>query len=360
MSMVPYGSGSMWSKYKQLKKYFEPLNNEYGNFIRKQNEYARKNYGPSKKSSKKAAAKDAKTGGSAKFAESSGSGQMHKIRKKSSYKKKKVSLKKRVSKLEKSVKQNMATHVHKSESTLSVSSVSNRCGYGEGTLISPFMIESMLDTKPYINTGAPGTVSSYDATLIAVPTKWKISCYTNSVMRNNYLFPVRVRVYILKPKVDQSNSVQTTITNGLTEQTIGTLTSTTQVSCYPNDSKEFRDSWKVIKSQDFKLDTGDELSIPYKEDMVYDQEFRDQYTMTYTAKYSRLIFVRVVGVLTHDSTTSSNIGYAPTQLDCCIHRKFTLKFPSEAPTQSIDYSASLGAITTNIVGASSSEIENAL
>lgn len=291
---------------------------------------------------------------------SNGSGQSMKMGKRVSKPKNTKPLKKRVAQLEKKVRQNFGTHVFKQEATFQCTSIVNRCGYGEGTLLSAAAIESMIDAVPVQSTATPGTPATWDATSATQPTKWTIKCYAKTIMRNNYLYPVNVRCYVLKPKVDQSTSVQGGITAGIAEQTSSAVYSTTAPFLYPNDSKEWRDTWHVINSCEMKLQSGDECFVPWNEQITYDQEFRDNNTTTYLRKYSRVILIRVVGVVCHDSVTTSIIGISPTALDCVVYRKYELKYPSVAPLTTNEVVSGLGSVATGVVGVASAETETAL
>lgn len=297
-----------------------------------------------------------------KVSMSNGSGQMTRMQKRARRKRTKAPLKKRVARLEKKVRQNYSTYVMKQEATLQVTSSANRCGYGEGAFLNPTIIETCIDAVPIVNTAAPGTPATLDTTSLTQPTKWTIKCYARAIMRNNYLYPVNVRCYVLKPKIDQSASTaQAAVTGGLTEQASGAgVYSTTAPFTYPTDSKEFIDTFDIVNSCDMKLQSGDECIVPYNETIQYDQEYRDNNTDTYLKKYSRLLFIRVVGVVAHDQTTTTNIGIAPTALDVVIFRKLELKYPTLAPLKTTEVLSGLSSLTTSIVGIASAEVETGL
>lgn len=301
-----------------------------------------------------------KKGGKWKVAFSNGSGQSQKMPGNKGKKKTKAPLKKRVKQLEDKVNDNLATHVFKSEATFQSSAVSNRCGYNLGTLLGAAQFEQMLDAFPFQSTAIPGTPATFDATSVTQPAEWKIKCYTKTIMRNNYLYPCNIRCYILKPKVDTNTNPISSVTVGLTEQTSGAIYSTTAPFLYPSDSMEFNEHWKILSSCDMKLQSGDECVVPYEEEISYNQEFADSNTSTYLKKYSRLIFVRVVGVVCHDNATSTNVGISASAIDAVIERKFTVKYPSAAPIKTTEMVSGLSAITIGVVGVSSAETELAL
>lgn len=296
-----------------------------------------------------------------KVAFSNGSGQTQKMKMKvSGGKGKKAGLKKRVKELEKKVKENKAFHVFKGEATIQVTSSANRCGYTQGVLFGAAQFEQMLDAFPFQSTSTPGTAATYDATTVTQPVKWTIHAYSKTIMRNNYLYPIKIRCYVLKPKCDTSTTPTSSVTAGISEQLSGAVYSNTAPFTYPSDSKEFRDQWAVITSCEMKLQSGDECEVPYEEKFIYDQEYTDQNTLTYLAKYSRLIFIRICGVVCHDSVTSTNVGIAPGALDGVIERKFSVSYPAAAPIFTNEIASGLSSITTAVVGVSSAETEVSL
>lgn len=330
-------------------KFMELLNSEYGNFIKKQNQRVRDKYGPKKK---KASAMS--------VAAAEGNGQYKTLRKKKQpARKAKVPLTKRVNKLEKKTKESYAVHVYKTSATVQPSSSQNQCGYTELQIVNKTAIETALAAIPIVNTGAPGTATQMDATLLDNPTKWHVEIFGQAFIRNNYLFPCELRVYICKPKVQTGNTASTQVTTGLAKLANPTLTTDT-LFFYPNDVPLFKQTYSVIKSQKLILQTGDEIKIPFSEKMVYDQEYGDNVTSTYDPRYARMIMIRVSGCLAHDSATTTNIGYTATKLDAVIYRKYTFRRPALAPIQTMYGTSGLNAMTTSVVGADSAETENAL
>jgi len=292
---------------------------------------------------------------------SNGSGQQQTMGKRQKISRGPRPLKKRIAALEKKVQANYTTHVFKQEATLQATSLQNRCGYAEGAFLNPTIIETCIDAIPYVNPALPGTPSTFDTTTLTQPTKWKINCHSKVIMRNNYLYPCNVRCYVLAPKIDQNTTPQAAVTGGITEQASGPgVYSSTAPFTYPTDSKEFVDTFKVLNTCDMRLQSGDECVVPYNEDIQYDQEYRDNNADTYLKKFSRLFFIRIVGVVAHDSTTTTNIGIAPTALDCVVVRKLSLKFPSLAPLKTLEVVSGLTSMTTPVVGIASAETETAL
>lgn len=287
---------------------------------------------------------------------------MHTVSKKKIGKK---PLKKRIKELEEKIHDNFMTYEYKTNSTFQAASVINRCGYGVGNLFTNVDFENVLAAIPYTDPLFPGTKQTVDTRIVTVATRWKISAYAECVMRNNYLYPLHLRCYIIKPKSDTSILPTTSIANIKPFQEAGPLASnliysTTDPWLYPTDSKDFTDHWKIITSCDMKLQSGDECKVPYSEDMEYDQEYLDQQPNTFTKKWTRFILVRVVGVVAHDLTDAALVGICPTKVDAIVHAKFLLKKPADIPIDVKFVGTNLGNVSTAVVGVSSAEVENAL
>lgn len=299
-------------------------------------------------------------GGPTKLTPSNGSGST-----KMGYKRKrrvvKPSIKKRVKQLEKKLKkQNWHKHVYKHEATFQVSSIVNQCSYNSGLLWNATIIEQMLQYVPYLNPAAPTVASNFDGRDIKANTKWALELATKTTIRNNYLYPANIRCYIVKPKLTTMNVPETDMLNGAAKQANPSIASYVGVTMYPTDFEDFNANWKIIKSCDMQLKSGDECVMPYSEEVKYDQELQDVNTDTYNRKYTRFIFVRIVGVVCHDQTTTTNIGYSPAKVDAVISRTFRYKKATEAPGRTIHQWSSLGSVSTAVVGVASAEVENAL
>lgn len=295
-----------------------------------------------------------------KVSMSGGSGQLKSMKKRRKRTVRKASLKKRVARLEGANKQNYATHNYKANDTFQVTATSNRCGYNSGILTDATIIENVLAVIPWVDPAVPGTAKNYDARTVTLPTKWTVNVHTTATMRNNYLYPLNVRCYVIKPKSEITTSPTAAITAGITLQANPSIYSTTDPWLYPSDSKEFRDGWTILSSCNMKLQSGDEMQLPYNEVFKYDQEYKDQHTATYLPKYSRILMVRVCGVVCHDSVTTTAVGISPSAIDVIINRKLTIKVPAAAPTLNMFCGTNLGTITTGVVGVASAEVETSL
>lgn len=280
-------------------------------------------------------------------------------KKKVSFKKK---IKKRITALEKRTG-NYGVHIFKSSATVQASALTNKYGLAEANLVSAASIEQMLDSLPVANIPTPATATTYNATTVGIPTKYRVSCYATVTMRNNYLYPLEMDCYILSPKMNTSIGPQTAITNGLTLESAATALSTLGTAAYwwyPSHSKEFNQFYKIEKHHTQKLNSGDEMTMNYSGNFQYDHKFVDKTTETYLKRFSRIFLIRIRGCIAHESATPANIGYSTAKIDCIVDRTFTIKYPAIMSSRTIEDVNGVTDLTTAIVGVSSAEVENAL
>lgn len=271
------------------------------------------------------------------------------------------SLKKEVESLKKDKKKNLAKHCFYQTATGQAVCASSQAGYTEVFMWNPTAIESMLDSLPILNTAAPGTKTAVDMTTITNPTNWDIDCWAEVVIKNNYLYPVDVTCYIIKPKEDMSTSPSNACVLGYALKANPSITSQYDINFYPSDSSQFGDTWTIIKSCSPKrLTAGDELVEKYSSRLHYDQEDLDLVSATYKRKHTVAVLVRVQGTVAHDSVTVSNIGTSEGAVDIIVRRKFKVAYPAIAPQETLDNSNGLVALDQAVVGVASAETENSL
>lgn len=295
------------------------------------------------------------------YRESNGSGQKKKLSNKKGKGKKrsKGSLKKRISKLEKKVHDNYAHHTWKTDQKLQVSCLTNACGYNLLQFCSGASLNSFLGEIPYTDETNPSVENNFNMAVAAQPLNVKIKTYSSCTIRNNYLYPACLKLYVLKPKGDNSDNPIDDITNGIADLANPSATWDAH-TVFPSDSKRFLQKWKVLRTQDVRLQSGDEVSISHAEDFVFDQKDYAEIGTTFQKRYTRILLIRICGVVAHESATPSNIGIAPAKVDCVGYFKAELDRPCDVPTQSFTQDLALNSLTTAVVGVASAETENSV
>lgn len=294
------------------------------------------------------------------YRESNGSGQKRKLksRKGKGRKRSKGSIKKRVAKLEQKTKQNLSHHTFKIDEKFQVSCLTNTCAYNSTQFMSGAQFNTVLGEIPYTLESNPSVKNNFNMGVAYNPLNIKIKCFASATLRNNYLYPACLKLYVLKPKVDQGDTPKDDIENGITQLANASVNNWASHIFYPSDSLRFKQKWKILRCQDVRLQSGDEVTFNYNEDFVYDQKEYTELSAAYTRKYSRVFLVRICGVVAHESATESNIGTAPAKIDCVINYVYKINRATDVPVNSLNQpSKGVNDLTTAVVGVASAERE---
>lgn len=272
-------------------------------------------------------------------------------------------LKKRVTILEKKLKDETSTHTYKFGSTLALSSSLGFMGLAYTGLCNAGTFEAVLANMPRVNTALPGTATTWDATTLKQPATWPMNGFWKVMIRNNYLFPCNIRMYIIKPKEDHDVAPDQAVigANGYSKEATPSISNVNDPWFYPCDSKEFCDLWTIIETSQVQLQSGDETEYFYKEKFIYDQEILDNNARTYLKKYARYVLFRIQGVICHDSLVVSTISFSSAKADVITYGKLTVQHTTDAPFRTIhEVSGISTSVTgTQIVGVESAEVETA-
>lgn len=272
------------------------------------------------------------------------------------FKRRRQSVRKMVNRLKKVVNTNDSVFNSFTNDAATLVSGINNCAYSEFTICSPGSIETMLSKVPYTNPASAATKGEVNYTGLTIPNKWKLGVWCKWTFRNNFVKPVDICVYVVKPKNQTNQGPATAVTYGLTNMEGSSAITTTNCSFYPTHSKNFVDNWKIISSQKRSLEAGDEFTVTHAEKFTYDNEYTDTYTLSHQPKYSRFVLVRIQGKVGHDATTTSLVGITAAQIDCVNFCKISIKYPGNAaPIQSIAQVNNLDPVVDDIVATHSGQ-----
>jgi len=157
-----------------------------------------------------------------------------------------------------------------------------------------------------------------------------MSLYSRIDVRNNYKVPVVVDIYCVTAKQDTNIAPTTSVTNGLTD--LGISSPSTDIQCFPTESPQFQDLWKIVKHSQVELQPNLETTLKWSCDpFSYDPSIVDSHNQTFQKEMRSMAwFIRVMGVLAHDSSVTTDIGQAPAGVDVMNTRIFTIKYPGGA------------------------------
>lgn len=215
---------------------------------------------------------------------------------------KKKGLKQQVKELKRVAEADMGTHIHKVRYTDSLI-----CGVNQNAMLSHYItrmtdLENVIAQLRYYNPSTPTTLVTADGASGSYQKEFMFTkIYSRVTARNNYQVPVKLRMYIVKPKKDTSITALTAVTNGLTD--IGAPSSTSTM-IYPTDSIQFNDLWSIKKSMSKTLLPGRECSIVNTEgSFQYDPSLNDSHSLLYQQSFNNhAILFRIEGVIGHDTT----------------------------------------------------------
>lgn len=270
-----------------------------------------------------------------------------KVQTKSNKKKRKKSkappLADRVKKVEKFLKKQQyenpkAKFVYKFNAVGQQTIAPNKVGYREIGFWNPLAIEAALDAVPYQTLGAPSTNSTVNTTLVTRHQKIPVKLYAKVVMRNNHNMPLDVDYYIWEPKTDFSvaSTLAIELAQDLAKAGVDNTTPpqalTDGVMLYPSDIPFWTANCKVLLHKKVRMKAGDEIIVNTNQNITYDQEYLDEHAETYQVKYCRELLVRVMGVVCHDSVTTTNVGLGDGGFDYYVVRRFDVISPSDMKT----------------------------
>lgn len=238
-------------------------------------------------------------------------------------------LAKQVRHLQKQVNANTSILKYKARSFGTVKAAANQCAYASYPL-STSSLESVLQNLRYFDPSAPGTYKTVDFTAGTQSKSVEVQFYSKIDIRNNYKVPVIVDVYCVTAKQDTSIAPDAAVTNGLTD--LGISSPSTEVQCFPTESPQFQDLWKIAKHSQIELQPNLATTLKWSCDpFSYDPSVVDSHNLTFQKEMRSMCWlIRVMGVMAHDSSVTTEIGQAPCGVDVMNNRIFTIKYPGGA------------------------------
>lgn len=249
-------------------------------------------------------------------------------------------LTKKVKELTKMVNADNATHTHRVSSTGTCLSADSTVGYLQLDGNTSAIMEAALANLRYYNPAVPGTLTTADGATGTYQRKFGIhSLFSKLVVRNNYRVPAKVTIYLCTPKVDTDQTPYSSFTNGMTDQGNPTINRT---MLYLTDSDLFKELWNIEKSKSFELTPGHERTMSCStKPFEYDPSLVDTHGLTYLKHcHTKIWVIRVEGVLSHDTSVTTQQGKAPAQVDVSTETKIVIKY--DAGTNLNDYSITDG------------------
>lgn len=207
----------------------------------------------------------------------------------------------------------------------------NQCSYSNFFLLSSTVLESAIDGAqvydPNTNTMVTANLSSIDG----IKTKI-LNAKTILSLRNNAFTPCELKIYWIRFKKRGATAPILLFEDGLENAGI-TTNELTDLRYDIYDSKTFNDFCKVYKTRKIRLEAGDEtrLELCKKTPFMYDPDELDKHTASeYVPGQTQALVIRMNGVISHDDTSTSNVGTCNSTLDYVLN--YHIKFVASPST----------------------------
>lgn len=250
--------------------------------------------------------------------------------------KRKPSLKKRVSKLERKTNDMTSSLTYKRTKVGSVSCTPSQATYQNVDGNKTSFVETILGNVKYWDSGSSpagfveknvnaSTGDGYDKLHFK-------SCYSVLHVKNSYQYPVEVRIYAVRPKSDTNTPPTTEFSNSVAEETnVGDASP----YIYPTEIKEFQRAYDIITVRKKILQSGavfkDTCST---KNFYYNPQFQAGVTEQHQPRLGAYTFmIRVAGVISHDDTADPGrlYGTGPGRVDYHIKTVWQMKYNSGGP-----------------------------
>jgi len=240
--------------------------------------------------------------------------------------KKNHSVKKRLSRLERTVGDESSKLIYKVDlkDTLRPSAAQALNGYKDFCLTST--IDAALANCRFFDPSTPGTLITSNLATPTFTQKIKVYQSGSAIIKNNYQVPCVVTYAILKPKLPTVHAPTTTWTDGLADA--GNPTNTSYMLSM-KDSPEFSKVWRG-KFKTKTLLPGRSIYVKhFTKSFDYDPSWADTYTQTWQPRNkSALLFYRVHGVLGHDTSVATEQGIMQAGIDVCLRSTYNIVYNS--------------------------------
>lgn len=218
------------------------------------------------------------------------------------------------------------THRYRSAGTLaSAVQVANQISVNGCTTTE---VDTQLSHLQYYDIDNPGVLKTVDGRIGTFQKQFNFTTIGSKItIKNNYKVPCKVELFLCEPKVDTSITAKLAFETGITDVTDSASTSP---QVHVTDSQFFMDTWKIVRSKTKILKAGAEIveSVYYK-DFIYDPSQHDAHALFYQkSHHSHQWFIRIQGILSHDSVTADMVGIGPAKIDYQLDQKWVIKYPA--------------------------------
>lgn len=209
----------------------------------------------------------------------------------------------RIAKLEKAMEASTSRHVkrHRETSRLIASAGGHAWGNWLNTVAN---LEAAIDDLKFFDPSNPGTKIAVDFTAGTVDKSVNVSERQSLLCRNNYGTPLRIEIWELNVKQNNSTAPTTLTTSGLSDNS-NTLTQNHVLSKI-GDYTDLNTLWYVKRLKKATLQPGEEIVVKrFVKGYKYSPNKTDAVTGTYTREaHNGGFLVRIIGCIGHDTAAN--------------------------------------------------------
>ncbi len=238
----------------------------------------------------------------------------------------KKTIKHEIRAMKKHMNHDMGTHTYRKRDVGELVSVQAQNAHASVTINNTTNLEVAMAGFRYYNPAVPGTLTTADASTGTYSREIFIKDIRSRILvRNNYLIPVKIRIYCLGPKDDTNIAPLTQYTSGMADQG---NPSTLSPLIHLTDSDLFNDTWNILSSKATTLGPGREFSVSHGTgEFYYDPSVADTHTVQYQKKWKAFVWViRIEGTLQHPNDGTNEYAIGVGGIDFYIDSKFVFNY----------------------------------
>ena len=215
----------------------------------------------------------------------------------------------------------------KKMTTFQISAHANQCAYHVEYLGDRTDLQLATDNTviQYNNSGVPD-MQTIDLNNVANVTTAKIYLHRMSKVieiRNNWNVPINLQVYKYFVREMTATGLTNRISSDLAAK--GVTNPLTDPRFYPYDAQqETRRFWKKFSFRHYLLLPGEELTVTLTRRPVH---WDPNEASQFLKKISQAVLFRAQGVVAHDTTATTHVGYQACRVDCIA--RHTVRYTAE-------------------------------
>ncbi len=233
-------------------------------------------------------------------------------------------LKGKVKKMEQ--RNELASHTFRLKETQFQTASHGQANYYTTDVINAANIKTALANFRYFDPAAPATLVGADRSTGTYSRDiWVDQVHSKFHLVNNYTMPCKITLYRVSPKEATSLTPTQAMDQGLADQAAPANRSP---STYPTDSDLFNSIYRIDKSYKCWLQPGQHKKFTHATGgFQFNVSEFDSESASYQPRHKAFHwYVRIVGPITHSSSTQTEIGHQTVSVDMMHEIKYVFKY----------------------------------